>query len=221
MYAGVKVKQQLKRPVTFVLSRHAHLKGLSADHRAHIASFISQQQALFYKASSCSAVLQKAFPVLKKIQLSYNKGRCLVSACAARPVLCINDHAVLTDTQCIVDRGVWDQKVLEALPAIKIAEGVTLSDGDFQVVKTLGYALAGLYQVEWFDESYIALHDVQHPRITVISSTAVKPIVIVSQVTDQLKESLLTRKKKGKYLSEWCIDVRFKNQMIVFPGGRA
>ncbi len=219
---GVVLKKQLAHTVFFTLSPYAQLTPLAPEYGQQIASFVAQQQTSFCQVKRCLTTTLHQFPVLKKITLSCMKGRCVVHVQAARPLLVVNEHHVLTDTHQLVDQSVWKQEVLDTLPSVTVSDLlVVASPVHEQQLKKLAYAFHKKYHIAWLDESDIRFQDASEPRITLIGCSTTEPDLVLTQVSNQLKESLLSRKTKGNGLAQWCIDVRFKNQIIVFLGGRA
>ena len=222
VYISFSLHKKFSSPVFFTLCHDTSLSSFHPDHCSDIASFIGQQQTRFCNAQACAKSLLQQFTSLKKITLSFADGKYIVHAQAARPVLRVNTDSVLTDAGQLAPACLWRQEVVLELPSITVEDTAVLFSEKYKSqLKKWAYAFDKQYAITWFDESYSTFKSLSTPTITVIGCAATEPDNVLTYVTDHLKESLVARKSKGKTVAQWCIDVRFKNQMIVYLGGRS
>lgn len=218
---GRKIKNLCTRPVFLTLSSSPSLALLSPEVQNHLRSFISQQRTSFDASSVCACLLKNSFPVLKNVKLSFKHGRFLVYAQVAKPLLIINDQYVVTDTQRFVERTCWSDAALIDVPRVTVADHTTLSLSSLKALTRLSYGLKDAYHISWIDDSLVKFYDPAYPRATLIGNAATQPEQLCNSRCAQLKSEIMKKKTSRKGPNDWCIDVRFKNQMIVFPGGRA
>ncbi len=217
---GKKVKNLFTHPVFFTLSPHSSLALVSSEAHFHLRSFLSQQQTAFSDSSACAQVLVKQFSFLKKAKIEFQKGKFSAYVQAARPVLMLNEQFVLTDHDHLVVRSMWNPDCLRDIPSLTVTDISALSQSGKVSLKRLGYALRDSYQVEWMSDLLVKFRDPQFPRVTVLGDAGTQPEQLLNSCCAQLKSEIMKKKISRKGPNDWCIDVRFKNQMIVFPGGR-
>ena len=216
-YGVQRIKKFYTRPTFFELCHPQSLSYLSCESCFDLQNFLSQQKTSFGNAFYCEkAVLQK-FPVLKKIMMRYKQGKFVANVTVARPLVVFNDYYVLTDTDQLVDSSFWDPSVLAKIPHITVAFDAQLTQENKLFLKKIGYEFKDIYHVEWINESFIKFHDARYPRITVLGSCSSNSNFLLHQVCADLKEEIV-KKEISKRKSDWYIDLRFKNQIIVFRG---
>jgi hypothetical protein len=210
---------------TFVLSPFSQISMLSADCAKRLKVFFSAYKKTQVSSADFSAALKKEFPVLKKITFAYKHAKkTVVTVQGAQPVLVFNNQVAFTDQTTHVRQSDFDPSLLATLPHFSVApsqNGYSFSPECIRYAYELDPAVHALYDVEWIDSSLIKFHHKKHAQIMVLGSVDTTAETILEPACGEIIAVLLERKpsrKKEKY--DWCIDRRFKGQMIVFPGGR-
>ncbi len=216
-YGVQRIKKFYSHPTFFTLFHPESLSCLSADCCFDLQSFLSQQKTTFSNAFCCKKVVLEQFPALKKIVMRYKQGVFVADVTVARPLALFNDQYVLTDTNRLVDSSFWNGSVLEKIPHLTVASCAELTEENKLFLKNISREVQGLYQVEWIDESFVKFRDARYPRITLLGSCSTNSDLLLHYVCADLKEEIV-KKETSKRKSDWYIDLRFKNQIIVFRG---
>ena len=209
----------------FVLSSHSQISSLSADCKKRLQTFFAKQRALEQSPATFSAELKKQIPALKKITFSYkSQKKTLVMVQCARPLFVFNNQVAITDQKTQVAQNDFEQSVLAELPHFSVVQAEKsqpFPQECIQYARELDPGVHAFYDVEWVDSSLIKFHDKQHAQITVLGCAQTKAETILQSACREVTVALLERKPSRKGTkNDWCIDRRFKGQMIVFPGGR-
>ena len=162
---------------------------------------------------------------------------------STRPLFVFNNQVAITDQKTQVAQSDFDSFVIAAVPHFYVAStelNQPISSECIRYTSELSLAVHALYDVEWVDSSLIKFHDKQHEQITVLGCADTKAETILQPACRQAIALLLERKPVKRSAArhssgavakvgsdggkgtknDWCIDRRFKGQMIVFPGGR-
>lgn len=213
----------------FILSDRSQISALSTDGKKRLRAFFKQQGASQQSVTVFSEALKKEFPALKKITCAYkSKKKTVVTVQCAQPLFVFNNQVVITDHKVQVAQVDFKQSLLTALPHFSVAESEqshSFSPECVRYARELDPAVHAFYDVEWVESSLIKFHHKQHPQITVLGCADTKADTILQPACGEVIGALLERKpvkrSAGKGTkNDWCIDRRFKGQMIVFPGGR-
>lgn len=208
-----------------VLSDASFLSSLSPAILKKVTLFFKEYGKKYATAELFSVALRAEFPFLKDITCEQSTAKKVaVTVGCARPLFVFNDALALTDQGTELDVAVYRQDLVTALPHFTVAhyeKGQSLPRECIEYVKQLNPTVPTLYEVEWVDSSLIKFHDKQYPHITVLGAADTQGEKLLHYSCDVLKMALLERKpsRKGQE-NDWCIDMRFKGQMVVFPGGK-
>ena len=208
----------------FALSNHSQISSLSADCKKRLRAFFTDHKSSQYSQEHFSAELKKQFLGLKKITFSYkSQKKMIVTVYCARPLFVFNNQVAVTGGGVQVAQNDFDQLALAELPHFSVAQAENnqpFSQECIEYARALDPVVHAFYDVEWVDSSLIKFHDKQHVHITVLGSTQTTVETILQPACREVTMALLERKtgRKGTK-NDWCIDRRFKGQMIVFPGG--
>ncbi len=233
---------------SFVLSDRSQISSLSADCKKRLGTFFTAHKVSYSSPTHFSDELKKQFPFLKKITFSYkNQKKTLVHVQTARPLVVFNNQIAITDQKNQVAQVDFEESVLAGLPHFSLVQAETscaISEECIKYARELDPAVHAFYDVEWVDSSLIKFHDKQHPNITVLGCAETQAKTILQPECRELTLTLLERKTSKRSAAsasasknygvashsseavvkvnsyDWCIDRRFKGQMIVFPGGR-
>ena len=208
-----------------VLSDASSLSLLSSSTSKKLNSFFKKQGRKYEHASLFCAALQQEFPVLKAVTCEQkNSKKVMITVTCARPLFVVNEGTVLTELEKEVPASVYAPELVATLAHFTVAQyepGSGLSQDCILYVKGLPTTLTNLYDVEWVDDSLIKFHDKQYPEIMVLGCAETHGERLLHYSCDVLKMALLERKpsRKGRK-DDWVIDMRFKGQVVVFPGGK-
>ena len=171
------------------------------------------------------AVLADVFPIIKKISvISNTQGHWTITIIPVTPLVGINEAFVLTCNRSVVMRKQFGASVCNQVPSINVADfdqSVPLSDECIDFALAYHKKPADWCLVEWHNPEVIYLHDKEFEKAHVLTDkeTAINFSLYAYQ---QIKQDLLAKelpKKRFEKKSEWMVDVRFKNQIIVFQKG--
>lgn len=218
------IKKDQKSDPTFFYDSHSQVASLSCKSFADIQHFFTVFQAAGLTSKKYADALKKKFPYIKKIIMhAHNVGhRYKVTLYADKPIARINQALVLTDHDVITDVAIWDTSVLANIPNFTVASNdqgiISLKCKKF--VKKMNFLQAyNDYNIEWVDNFLIKFHDKGCPQLTMLARPETAGTVLLSSHYKKFRELVIEEKcttLKGQ--KKWCIDTRFKNQMIVFEG---
>jgi|GEM_PF-6745777 len=206
-----------------ILSEGAGLSLLSSESKKNLASFVRSYRPNEHNLALFCQKLRDVFPVVKAVTLE-QKGphKVAVLVECQRPQFVFNNQIVLTECDTQLSAGWYASEFLAKLPHFAVADASPSVCGEcVDYVKHLPTPLTSLYDIEWVDSSLVRFRDKQYPQIMVLGSAETPGERLLHYSCDVLKMALLERKpsRKGQK-NDWCIDLRFKGQMVVFPGGK-
>ena len=223
---------------TFVLSDRSQISSLSADCKKRLQAFFVARKASKHTQEQFSAALKKEFPAVKKITFAYkSEKKTITTVQCAQPLFVFNNQVAITDQKSQVAQADFNPSLVAALPHFSVVQSENahyFSPECIRYASELDPKVHAFYDVEWVDSSLIKFHDKQHAQITVLGCADTQAETILQPACREVTGALLERKpiKRSAVLHKsgalakvnsyegWCIDRRFKGQMIVFPGGR-
>ncbi len=208
---------------TFLCVPSCHVKSLLSEQSIEkIQHFFNKHSSGYSSCKACADQLQKTFPWIQKVSFEHTKNSVYkVSLAISDPCCCINSEKILTSSYHLTDQSMWLSSVLKNLPHITVKKGASVDEwGSY--VKNLSHAITDQYAVEWVTKSRIYFRDKKDDSRTVLLSSADSSVeLLLQRECIQLKESLQARIPVSKgQKRDWIIDLRFKNQIIVFEGGK-
>lgn len=208
----------------FVFTLSSHVRSFLSEQCCNrLQQFFDEHADSYASCKTCADELKKAFPCIKQVSFEHTKKAThALSITIDSPCCRINEASVLTSADQLVDRADWATTALEKLPQFTVADGQPVGQWA-SYLKQLPRSVSDAYAVHWVKRSHIYFRDKKNDSRTVFLAAANTPgDFIEHQKCLQLKETLEERKSSRKgQKKEWTIDLRFKNQIIVFEGGKS
>ncbi len=198
---------------------------LSPEFYKKIAFFMREQERLSVDPVKFASMTQEAFPVLKTVTIrSHPNGQVNIFAVAADPVLGINQNYCLASNGAVVQTTDFKATATNLLPSITLASVPhtfpVLTDEFRTFIAHCATALYEQYDVTLLDHTNIVLKNKQDPRFTLLASAETVLSLPLLTECQKLQEEVKARpvtKYSAKNSVKWCFDVRFKNQIVLFP----
>lgn len=209
---------------SYVLSDRSDLSMLSAHCRKRLHTFFVTHRSSNLLPADLFTLLKNEFPMLKKVSLAYKKQKTEVTIQGIRPLFVFNNKTVIGEQKRQVPQVDFSRKLVTTLPHFSVAlqEGSQdFSEETIEYASGLNPALYEYYDIAWEDASRIVFHDKKYPHITLLAAVDTGAEKLLQPACREMVATLLERKpSRNGQKNDWCIDMRFKGQMIVFPGGR-
>lgn len=207
------------------ISPHSNLSFLSEESQKKLKKFLRNQHRTFFAAEGLVEALKTTFPFIKKVTIAYTTNKkLLIKMESIQPLFVFNNQIVVAEGNKQFACADFNSSHLALLPHFSTSQngGIeTISDECIEYISRLGPDVHTLYDVEWVDSSLIKFHEKQHPHITVLGSAETMADTVMQPACRTLVTMLAERKpRRTRDICDWCIDGRFKGQMIIFPGGR-
>lgn len=223
-FAIKKNTKNVKHMSTFLFDTHSKVASLSCESLAQIKDFCTNVRVPEGQLARCAHSLQEKFPYIKKvvIQAHHSPHVYKIKLYADAPIARINQDVILTDHDVITKDHVWNQSVLEQIPHFMVAsdDQSTISLACKKFLKKMNFLKAhNDYTIEWINSFLIKFYDKRYPQLTMLARPETAGTVLLSSHYKRFRELVIEEKcttLKGQ--KKWCIDTRFKNQMIVFEG---
>ncbi len=221
----LKIKTIIHAPKRFALRTDNHC-GFSKKMLARLNLFAKEQEKLSLSPQLFSTITKETFPAISAVTLrSSLTGQTQVTLTSAKPVALINKECVLANNNQLVEYDVFPEESIKHLPLFHVAqsqkdrETFNLSDRCKKFVRTFDRSLLEKYEVQWVHETEIMLQDKQYPRVSMLIDDATTLTPALQLAYQEVRNKMLEKETKSKG-RDWLIDVRFRNQIIVFPRGQ-
>ena len=223
MFCGL-VKKFQEQQLHFLFDERSLVSSLSSESITSLQQFFIEQRTTFSTPALCAQAIEKQFSFIKKVTIHavYPYGTYRVTLQPALAQALLNEQYVLSDQGKVVDRYAWRQDTVQPVPSYTIAcndlQALCQECKDF--LKNIDPQIYKHYSIEWVDASLIKFHDKTYPRITILGCASTAQQILLDSDYQKMRDLVVKEKcanVKGR--KNWCIDTRFKNQMIVFEGG--
>ncbi len=168
-------------------------------------------------AHSIITQLQKQFPILNNIVLSYSPMRTQISLYAHKPLCCINNSLVITGNGELFPKDNFSDDMCSTIPSVAVAPHY-LNHAVSHLLSLL-HALPSdfdqHYNLRLESEHTIRLTDKDKPQFSIVSSAAQKNMAALLSQCNLVKKNLDARKKFDKN-SQWAADTRFADYIIAY-----
>ncbi len=166
---------------------------------------------------SIIAQLQKQFPELKKITISYRPTGAHVSFSAHEPICCINNSSILTPEGELFPQKNFSESAISAIPHMHVAEQWMTHAPSFllSLLQELPSDFNSHYNLEVTNEHCIRLVDKNKPQFTIVFAAEQKNIPALLHQCDLVKNNLDNGKKFDKN-AQWAADTRFADYIIAY-----
>lgn len=183
--------------------------------------FAKQQEKEWHGAHSFLQELKQQFGAVGSVSLWKKSGKKVVVKISHKePLVGFGDTFFLTQTYDVIPKNCYKDEYEKHLPTIaftqKDKEVVDVSSLFKTFVAKTDKNIYKDYAVTWHDGSHVQLQDKQDPQFTLLASGSTQLDSELLADYKRLKQKVKERNTKGT--KKWCFDVRFKNQIILFPG---
>jgi|GEM_PF-6870237 len=187
-------------------------------------TFLSLKRSLKeLEKTSCTPLLlstciKDAFPVIEAVSVNYlSKKNKAVTVSMSTPSFIINQKYVLTSTGKLVDVDNFTPQQRLSLPTFTVAEEkprALFLDGYRKFIGRCSSDLCERFSVTWYDPTIIALHDKNDFRFILIADEQTEFLPSLLEQCTHIQKIISSRAKSTGI--KWCLDVRFKDQIILF-----
>lgn len=223
--AFLKIKTLFHSPKKFVV-HFDRTHGFSKKMLTHLNLFAKEQEKLSPSPQLLNVITQETFPSIDTFAVrSYLTGLTQIILTSAKPIALINKKYVLLSNNNLVAYDIFSENNLSHLPSfaveqsLKDKETYNISDRCKKFVRTFDQSLLKNYEVQWIHETEIILHDKKYPQISMVIDDTIAVTPALQLAYQEVRTQKLEKETKSKG-RDWFIDVRFRKQIIVFPGGQ-
>ena len=161
--------------------------------------------------------LQKQFPVLKKIVISYQPSVVRVMVSAHKPVCSVNNAVILTAADELFPKNSFSTKVVETISNITVTQPdvVNIPVAVSRLMQHVPSQTHHAYNCELINEHCVRLIDKKQPNFTIVSSIDQENLPILLAQCDAVKHTIDARGEfdKGK---KWIADTRFAHYIVAY-----
>jgi hypothetical protein len=168
-------------------------------------------------AQSIIAQLQKQFPELKKIIISYRPRGVQVALSAHEPVCCINNSSILTREGKFFPQNHFSHNEIHTIPMVNVAEQ-WLTHAPFFLLSLLQELPSNFnshYNLEVTNEHCMRLVDKDKPQFAIVFSAAQKEMPKLLAHCEAVKRTLDAQKSFNKGAA-WIADTRFADYIVAY-----
>lgn len=183
-----------------------------------LISFAREQEKITTSPALLSQIVKEQFPAVKKVKIKSSiDGNIRLVVAAQRPLVLINNDYILTRAGTLIRAHDIENEQVKRLPQLTIAQkdkgALYVSDECQRFIHHIENNLYNSYSVTWFDPSRIELQDKQTQHFTLLASNETVFSNTLFAQYEKLKEEVGCKPGTRK---RWYVDVRFKNQIILF-----
>lgn len=201
-------------------SLHLSVQGsLSLKTIASLEHSLKEFQKTSCAASVLSASLKETFPVVERVSINYlSHNNKLVTVSASIPVIIINQKYVLTSTEKVVSIDNFMPEQCVSLPVFTLAnetQDFLLSDNDYkEFIKRTSLDVYNRFAVTWYNSTVVTLQDKNDSRFMLVANQQTEFLPSLLKKCADIQKSINSRAQSAG--TKWCLDVRFKDQIILF-----
>lgn len=189
----------------------------STHARKKIYSIIKQPEHCSERLDHFTAELIKQFPSIENVTIERLPHDIHIMISSVKPLAVLNDFYIVDERGRLNEVMLFSVDSLRSLPHFYFKDKVSVEDCLHQLfitfLKNLDIQVATRYRIEWHDSTAIELQSDEHKDIFLISGT-----VGLDKRWQAHSEALRKRvRKQGQLRGGQVIDLRFKNQIIVYP----
>ena len=190
---------------------------LSDNYFASIDCALGQMLGENLAAHELIDQLQKQFPVLNKIVISYRPSAIHVAMSAYDPVCCINNSTILTTHNDIFPKDFFSATSLEDVPKIAVFQENAAEVPSF--VSSLLHELPSdfnqAYNLELMNEHCVRLVDKQEPNFIIAFTVDQKKSPLLLAQCESVKKNIAARAGFNKG-AKWIADTRFAGYIVAY-----
>lgn len=181
--------------------------------------FVQEHQTSGTKDHRFVADFKKAFSVVDRVTVckQYNH-KTKVQVTPHQPLARVNESHIITRNGRLVQADLFAKSIQESLPKITIVEKnqkeVQVSSSCLRFVNRFIQKLYSDFSVTWFDKTKIELKDKKNTQFSLLAFNETQFDQSIFETYNKLKQEVMGRNSSKK--KRWCVDVRFKNQVLLF-----
>ena len=171
------------------------------------------------RAGACAIIggLQKKFPVIRKVAITYNPHEAQIAVHAHRPRSVVNDLFVFTCHDHIFPKAEFSDFSISRVPAVYVCQesmprASQLLSAAFAQLPATFYST---HDLVIGDKHCLQLKDREQPCFS-IKITADQPICAATLLQCEHIKKTMTEKKAFDKKAEWVADVRFADYVIAY-----
>jgi hypothetical protein len=221
---GFKIKKLYTRPMPKKFSLRVDSR-FSKKMSERLTTFAKEHEKVSLSSHFFSLLAKETFPAIESITLkNHIAGQVLAKVKAAKPLALVNKDFVLASNNRLVERDTFPEHDVKELPAfyvsqtLKHKEQLELSGRCKAFIRQFDRSLLKKYDVQWVNGTLVLLRDHKHPNMTMLIDDKTNVTPSLRLAYEGVKEKNLKKQTKSKG-RDWFVDMRFRNQVIVFPKG--
>lgn len=190
-----------------------------------LTAFAQEHEKVSLSSPFFSVLAKETFPAIESIILkSHIAGEVEAKVKAAKPLAIVNKDFILASNNQLVGRDTFCEQDVNELPAFYVSqtskdkEQLELSEKSKVFIRKFDRSLLQNYEVQWVNGTLVLMQDHKHPNITMLVDEHTRITPDLHLAYEQVKKKKLCQQAKAGGRS-WFVDMRFKNQVIVFPRG--
>lgn len=135
------------------------------------------------------------------------------------PIAYLNHVAALLNDGTLVPAELFAPEVISSLASVEVPHTMLEHDDVPQELLALAYTLNTPFHTRftcsWVDKNTCYCHDTEHPHYTLVCMGSAVPCAQDLAAY----EAVLNEHKSARATAHWMVDMRFKNQVIMYPDG--
>lgn len=161
--------------------------------------------------------LQKQFPVLNKIMVSYKPNAVHIAMSARKPVCCINDTIVLTACNQFFPKNCFATLAVADIPYIQVQQEDMKNVPSFvaSLLHDLPADFNDAYDLEFMSENYVRLVDKKEPNFVIAVTVAQENFSVLLAQCESVKNNIAERAGFNKGV-KWIADTRFADYIVAY-----
>jgi hypothetical protein len=181
--------------------------------------FLQKYQTSKINDNRFVADFKKVFSVVDRVTVckKYNH-KTKVQVVPHEPLARVNESHIMTRNGLLVQAGVFAETVQKSLPEITIAqnnqEKIQITSACLRFVNRFIKRFYSDFSVTWFDKTKIELKDKKDTQFSLLAFNETEFEEPIFESYNRLKQEVLGRNSSKK--NRWCVDMRFKNQVLLF-----
>jgi hypothetical protein len=184
-----------------------------------LISFAREQEKVSTSPALLSEIIKESFPAVKKVKIhSCPDGKITVTVIPYSPLAVVNQEHLLTRLGTLINADDIKSEQVKHLPALVILQKdkapLQVCTDCRRFISRLERMVYKDYAITWFDKNRVELKDKQEKRFTLLASNQTVFSDALFAQYKKLKQEV-GRSKTGVH-KHWYVDVRFKNQIVLF-----
>lgn len=189
-------------------------------HEAYAARFADE---FTHNMQMCGPVTsihnyKKRYPIVSSVAIRYTFPlHAIVDYAVVAPDVCLNNSVGLLPDGAIVPVDIFAPDFLATIPHIQVPSSLFfMQDLPVSLIncsKKISHNLLERFSCDWQNDYTCYYHDLQNPLFTLVYEGYEPPGIEDIALYDRA----ITQYKPGHKHTQWCVDLRFKNQVVISP----